>query len=202
MHARVFDIDGTLLESFETDCDLFVLAVRKVLGVPEVNTDWSCYQHVTDQGVLLEIINQHGIAPSNELIEATKQEFVSLLEAHIDSAGPFREIPGARDFVSSSLENHTCFVAYATGAWKESALVKLKTAGFPIDGIRLSTSSEFEDRVSIMRAAVAAMPTKPLTITYYGDGEWDRLASRELGWQFVPVGTTLGGILHFNEISA
>ena len=201
MHARVFDIDGTLLESFETDCDLFVLAVKRVLGVTDVNTDWSCYRHVTDQGILLEIMNQHGIAPSHELMEATKQEFVSLLEAHVNSAGPFREVPGARDFVSSSLENDRYFVAYATGAWKESALVKLKSAGFPIEGIRLSTSSEFEDRVSIMRAAIAGMSTEPATITYYGDGIWDRAASSELGWQFVPVGTSLGGVQHFNEIA-
>jgi hypothetical protein len=146
-------------------------------------------------------MHEHGLTPNDDLIEATKLEFVSLLKAHVNSAGPFLEVPGARDFVSRSLENNQCFVAYATGAWRESALVKLMSAGFPVDGIRLSTSSEFEDRVSIMRAAIDAMPQKPETITYYGDGLWDRVASRELGWQFVAVGTTVGGIMHFNEMS-
>lgn len=96
MGARVFDVDGTLIESLETDRDIFVIAVKKVLGVTEVNTDWSSYPHVTDQGVVREIMRINDIAPSQELFEAIEQEFVSALKAHIDAAGPFREIPGAR----------------------------------------------------------------------------------------------------------
>lgn len=202
LDARVFDVDGTLLESFEKDCDLFVMAVRKVLGVSHVSTDWSVYPHVTDQGVLREIMRVNGIPPEPGLFEATKQEFVSSLKAHIEAAGPFREIPGARDFVSRLAASDRHYVAYATGAWRESALLKLESAGFPLDGIHLSTSSEHEDRVSIMRSAITQSYGVPARITYYGDGEWDRTASQELGWNFVPVGATLKGILHFNEVAA
>lgn len=201
MEACVFDIDGTLLESFEKDCELFVSAVRKVLGVGKVDTDWSAYEHVTDQGVLLQIMRVNGIAPSDELLEATKREFVSSLRAHIDANGPFREIPGARAFVSRLMASGRHYVSYATGAWRESALLKLRTAGFPLDGLRISTSSEHEDRVSIMRGALAGAPGHIEKITYYGDGAWDRTAARELGWDFTPVGAALGGLRHFHGTS-
>ena len=202
MDARVFDIDGTLLESFETDCDLFVLAVRKVLGIDKVNTDWSSYPHVTDQGVVREIMRIHDIDPNQELFEAIEQEFLSALRSHIDTAGPFREIPGAREFISRLVASDQHYVAYATGAWRASAMLKLESAGFPLNGIQVSTSSEHEDRVSIMRAAMVGIPREPERITYYGDGVWDQAAARELGWRFVPVGATLKGIQHFNEVAA
>ena len=34
---------------------------------------------------------------------------------------------------------------------------------------------------------------------YFGDGVWDRQATATLGWEFVPVGAKLGGILDFTE---
>jgi len=202
MDAFVFDIDGTLLESFEADCDLYIAAVRKVLGVTAIDTNWSAYRHVTDQGILREIMQCNGIVPSAELMDATRREFVASLRAHIEIYGPFREIPGARDFVSRLVAEGRQFVAYATGAWRESAMLKLKSAAFPIDGLNVSTSSECDDRVSIMRGAVAGAPRELGRIIYFGDGVWDRAAAETLGWEFVPVGAALDGLRHFDDIAA
>ena len=35
------------------------------------------------------------------------------------------------------------------------------------------------------------------SITYYGDGEWDRAAAIALGWTFVPVGEKLNGLRRY-----
>jgi hypothetical protein len=35
------------------------------------------------------------------------------------------------------------------------------------------------------------------SITYYGDGEWDKTAASILGWTFVPVGEKLNGLRHY-----
>lgn len=198
MDATVFDIDGTLLDSFEDDCELFVVAVKKVLRISTINTDWSAYRHVTDEGILREIMRENGIAPDAGLVSETKREFVTSLEKHIERHGPFQEIPGAIEFVSQLLASKDHYVAYATGAWRESAMVKLTSAGFPTDGVNVSTSSDFEDRVSIMRGALSAGPSGIERITYYGDGIWDQTAAGELGWEFVPVGETLGGLRNFH----
>jgi phosphoglycolate phosphatase-like HAD superfamily hydrolase len=199
MHAVIFDIDGTLLDSFEVEGDLFAVAIGKALNIPAIDTDWSSYRHVTDAGILSEILQMHGIGSTPEVLAAVKSEFLTALSAHIDAQGPFSEIPGAVSFVSQLLASPDHYVAYATGAWRESALLKLRSAGFPTDGVCLSTSSEFEDRVSIMRGALAPAPAGIEHITYYGDGTWDQQAVRELGWHFVPVGTKLGGLEHYYD---
>ena len=194
MEAVVFDIDGTLLESDEVDGELFVAAVSKVLDVTGVRPDWSTYRNVTDSGVLREILEDSGIAPTGELFDTVRNEFVAMLDAHIKVHGAFREIPGAADYLARLRSSGHHYVAYATGAWRESAVLKLESAGFPVNDMRVATSSEFEDRVSIMRAALSGAPPGISKITYYGDGVWDRAAASQLGWQFVPVGRTLGGL--------
>jgi beta-phosphoglucomutase-like phosphatase (HAD superfamily) len=199
MNAHIFDIDGTLVDSCDADADLYAAAVCKVWGLPAVSTDWGSYQHVTDGGVLLEILQRHGIAPDPQLLAATQREFVASLEQHIASHGPFHEIPGAVSFVSRLLASPDHYVAYATGGWRGSALLKLGCAGFPTDGVCVCTSSEFLDRVSIMRGALSAAPSGIERITYYGDGIWDQQAVRELGWEFVPVGEKLGGLTHYHD---
>ncbi|WP_127083164.1 HAD family hydrolase [Dulcicalothrix desertica] len=37
------------------------------------------------------------------------------------------------------------------------------------------------------------------TVTYYGDGHWDAVAAKALGWQFVPVGTKLNGLTRYEQ---
>ena len=202
MQATVFDIDGTLIDSFTADSDLYVSAVSEVLGIAGVDSNWSAYRHVTDEGILREIMHVHGIAPAPQLIAATKQRFIALLRKHIEDHGPFREIPGAVHYVSRLLASPGHYVAYATGAWRESALLKLQSAGLPTQGVSLSTSSEFEDRVSIMRGALANAPATIGRITYYGDGVWDQKAVSELGWEFVAVGERLNGISDYHAIAS
>ncbi len=197
MHAVIFDIDGTLLESFQADCELFVAAIRKVLRVPAMNTDWATYPHMTDAGILREVMRVNGIDPDPALMAETRREFIASLHSHVQRHGPFREVPGAVAFVSHLLTSKRHYVAYATGAWHESAMLKLGSAGFPTVGVRVATSSDHEDRVSIMRNALAAAPAGIQRVTYYGDGVWDQRAVRELGWEFVPVGAALGGIAHY-----
>lgn len=199
MEAIVFDIDGTLIDSFEADAEIFIAVVKRVLGIAEIDSDWSSYRHVTDQGVLRQIMKVNGIDPVPALFEATRREFAEALRQHIEEHGPFREVPGAIDFVSRLIASSERYVAYATGAWRESALIKLESAGFPVDGVVISTSSDFEDRVSIMKAAISGAPSEIEKITYYGDGAWDRAAVRELGWNFVAVGEALGGLRSYHE---
>jgi len=199
MEATIFDIDGTLIDSFDTDAELYTSAIRHVFGNVNIRSSWSEYKHVTDEGILREILNDNGVRPDRAYIEATKQHFVLLLRSHILTHGPLHEIPGALDYVLRLLASDEHFIAYATGSWRESALVKLESAGFPTAGICLATSSDFEDRVSIMKSALSSAPPSISNITYFGDGSWDEAAARELGWHFMPVGMGIGGQLNYYE---
>lgn len=50
--AAIFDIDGTLVESSGFEDELYVAAVRDVLGDVCIRESWSTYRHVTDTGIL------------------------------------------------------------------------------------------------------------------------------------------------------
>jgi len=202
MHAVILDIDGTLLNSSDTDGVLYLAAVRKLLGQAKVRSHWGLYKNVTDRGILEEILSDNSLATGSATLTAVRNVFIESIAQHIERNGPFAEIPGARAFVTSLCASHSHCVAYATGGWSASATLKLESAGFPLKGIPLASSDDYADRHSIMAHALKQLGGEFQSITYYGDGEWDAAASRSLGWQFVPVGEKLGGLRRFEEIRA
>jgi beta-phosphoglucomutase-like phosphatase (HAD superfamily) len=202
MHAVILDIDGTLLHSNEIDDMLYLTAVRKVLGQAKVRESWSLYQHVTDSGILDEILSDNSLTSSAAILDAVRDLFVESIRQHVERAGPFTEIPGAREFVCDLQASSSHRVAYATGGWSASASIKLESAGFPLQGIPLASSDDYPDRQSIMVHALNQLRGEFQSVTYYGDGEWDEAASRNLGWKFVPVGERLGGLTRFKPVDA
>ena len=194
--AVIFDIDGTLLHTSDIDGELYDAAVRAVLGPVQMRRSWGDYTHVTDVGILKEVLIDNGFRVSNSTIVDIRSAFLELLSAHIDRHGPIVEVRGARQFVQA-LQRCGTGIAYATGGWRASARMKLESAGFPVSGIPLATSDDSEVRVEIMRIALRRLGGNFSDITYYGDGDWDRAATRQLGWKFEAVGKTLGGITEY-----
>ena len=85
-------------------------------------------------------------------------------------------------------------IAVATGAWEDSACLKLRHAGIPFDGLPLASADDALSRETIMalayeRAAVQAKVDSFDSVTYFGDQTWDVLAARSLGFDFVGVAT-------------
>jgi beta-phosphoglucomutase-like phosphatase (HAD superfamily) len=138
MRAAIFDIDGTLLESDIVDGALYLEAVRHVLGDVRIRNGWERYLRVTDAGVLAEICDDNDVRFDEAIMTAVMGDFVARLSAHVSASGPFREIPGALRYVSSLRQRPDVRVAYATGAWRASAELKLSSAGFPLHGIPLA----------------------------------------------------------------
>jgi beta-phosphoglucomutase-like phosphatase (HAD superfamily) len=202
MHAVILDIDGTLLNSKEIDDRLYLAAVRRVLGQAKVRESWGLYRNVTDAGILGEILKDNSLTGSVALVTAVRDNFVESIREHVERSGPFTEIPGAREFVAGLRASKRDRVAYATGGWSASASIKLASAGFPVQGIPLASSDDYPDRESIMVHALKQLGGEFQSVTYYGDGEWDEVASRNLGWNFVAVGERLGGLTRFGPVGA
>jgi len=194
MHAVVFDLDGTILQSAAVDDRLYRDAVRCVLGDVRIRPTLVDYDYVTDSGILAQILADNSVAPNPETIRAIKSNFVDALASHISLNGPFPEVPGAHDFLARLHSSTDHAIAIATGGWRESAQLKLDAAGLNRYGIPLATSDDAPDRKDIMRIALEHLGTGFESITYYGDGPWDRIASQQLGWDFVAVGPALGGL--------
>ena len=194
MHAVVFDIDGTLLQSAAVDDALYREAVYAILGRVQFRPSLADYTNVSDSGILQEVLTDNAIDGSPALIAAIKAHFVDALRTHVAEAGPFAEVPGAGAMLKQLSASAVHSVAFATGGWRASAIVKLDSAGLGKLGFPLATSDDAADRAEIMQIALTHLGDEFESVTYYGDGPWDREASLRLGWTFVPVGPVLGGL--------
>ena len=188
LHAAVFDIDGTLLDSFEEDAVLYVEAIRHVIGHVRIREAWEKYTCVSDTGILAQICQDNDIIHDVRLFDTIREVFVHRLEAHMALHGPCREVPGAREYLNRLRARPDVQVAYATGGWRASAQMKLRSAGFPLEDVPLASADDHHDRRQIMLCALGRLRGPFDTITYYGDGVWDREATAALGWEFVAGG--------------
>ncbi|MGO2008761.1 HAD family hydrolase [Vreelandella alkaliphila] len=191
MHLVLFDIDGTLVESYDFDTECFQAATKDVLGV-SIGPDWSRYHHVTDSGILFEVIEGLGLQHDSERItKEVKERFVSRVADYISHHEVF-PIPGAHELLSQLIAHQDIAVAFATGGWSESARMKLGAAGISFSSIPLASSSDHYSRMEIMRLAEKrANKGNYDAITYFGDGPWDQKASEALGYNFVSVGNRI-----------
>jgi len=194
VHAVIFDIDGTLLESAAVDDALYREAVREVLGDVQLRSSLHAYDYVTDAGVFAQILEDNAIQTEKDAQLEIKEYFVNALRSHVERNGPFVEIPGASDLLQSLRKSAAHAVAIATGGWRESAEFKLQSAGLNYSDFPLATANDHHERTGIMEIALSQLGTEFESITYYGDGPWDREACAALDWRFIPVGPELGGI--------
>ncbi len=202
MHLIVFDVDGTLVESDEFDGVLYAQAVRDVLDVA-VDEDWSSYRHVTDSGILDEILDRHALEMDRSVAHASvRKAFVALVRDYLsDRSGRLPEVPGARTFVNRLIAHPEVTVAVATGGWRETAAMKLQAIGLDPEALHLSSASDAIRRIEIMQIAERrAMAGKPADRKFYfGNQPWDRAASRKLGWEFIGIGEQVEHVPRFED---
>lgn len=190
MHHVMFDIDGTLVESYDLDSDLFRDSVKEVTGIA-LDTDWERYRHVTDSGILNEVFEVHHIQDRKGTEARIKKIFVAELERSIRSQ-PIQEIPGAKSFISLLQSMPNVIVSIATGGWFESAVLKLDSAGLDASSLIIASSNDHISRTKIMKYAESKVTKSKLyPCTYFGDGSWDKKACEELGFNFVLVGNKI-----------
>jgi phosphoglycolate phosphatase-like HAD superfamily hydrolase len=192
----MFDIDGTLVDSMRVDSHLYARAVRETLGGNvHIDETWRPYVHVTDSGVLDEILVQNRFEePLDELRSAVRRRFIEFVRGHLDAgASVLREIRGATALLQELRARPNVRLAIATGGWAETAMMKLAAIGVSLDGIGFASSSDAHQRTKIMELAAerALRGVEPATRTYLGDGAWDQRASAELGYRFIAIGRAL-----------
>jgi len=191
MHVIAFDIDGTLVDSYEFDAALHVEAVHRVLGVT-VDPNWARYANATDSGILDEVMAENRIVQDRQTVHAAVQrEFTELVSTFIEENPHLvKEIPGAKAFIEHLREIDTVTLAIATGCWDTLAALKLRGIGINANEYPLATASDAISRTEIMKIAVdrATPGVKPDRVTYFGDGEWDVRASDAFGYNFIGIG--------------
>ena len=190
MNLVIFDIDGTLTDTTQVDEHAIVGALQDVLGVTDLSTDWSDYEHSTDSGIVNEVIvRSHGTTPPT-ILQNVQARFFEYMEGfYTASPDLFRPMNGAEDILRRVTSKGDA-AAIATGSWRESALFKLRVARIWHDGIPMATADDSLSRSGIIKKAIKdAVDVYHVeafdSITYVGDGVWDARAGKNLGLRFI-----------------
>lgn len=184
----MFDIDGTLVQSYEFDEQCYVKAVREVTET-EIDTNWENYPNVSDRGILKTFLENQNLSYSlSELEELVKPVFIENIKGVLRQE-PAEEVKGAKEFVSYLMNDGNYKISLATGGWYETAKLKLDSAGFNVDDLVIASSNDHFSRVEIMKLARLKIDREQnFPVTYFGDALWDVKACEELGFNLVIVG--------------
>ncbi len=202
MHLVMFDIDGTLVQSDSFDDELYIQTINEVLDLKDFSPDWSTFKHITDTGLLDEILVNLKITDKVEEIHANvKSRFIELTTQYLSKTKAIA-IPGAISFFETLKNRDDIIISIATGGWKETALLKLQSAGINIENITLASSSDHYSRVQIMKIAEApAHNTTLKSKWYFGDADWDKTACSELDYNFILIGSRITHHTQFNDFT-
>ena len=193
MQLVMFDMDGTLTDSFAVDENCYVLAIEQTLRLTGVVTEWETYTHTSSSYCLEEIVRRaRGTPPTPAESHAVQTRMVELM-ADIERAHGrrTREIPGAAAALRRVLERGYA-VSIASGDWAATAQHKLTSAGIPFQSLPAAFCDCSHARTEIMRTALDRASqhygcASFERIIYVGDAAWDVRACFDLGWPLVAI---------------
>jgi phosphoglycolate phosphatase-like HAD superfamily hydrolase len=194
MTARliIFDIDGTLCDTFNVDDECFCEAAAELLNAPVALSSWEEAPHLTDAGIAEWLWHQYlKRSPTVEELQAFAEAYESALCRELQRAphrfSVVRGVPSLLD----RLIDERWDVAIATGGWSRLARLKLRAARVP-DELLLASSDDSPDRSEVFLFAqerAAKRRGEPYAKTVLvGDGIWDVRVAAAHGWCFLGVG--------------
>lgn len=194
MTARlvIFDIDGTLCDTFNVDDECFCEAAAKVLNAPVALSSWEGAPHLTDSGIAEWLWHKYlKRSPTVHELQAFADAYESALHRELQHAPHrFSVIRGVPSLLNR-LFAEKWDVAIATGGWSRLARMKLTAARIP-EELLLASSDDSPDRSNIFllaqeRAAKRRERSYAKTVLV-GDGIWDVRVAAAHGWCFLGVG--------------
>src|SRR5438876_5760217 len=192
MHLVMFDIDGTLTETMKVDEECFVRSFEDVFGFADIDTDWSHYRRTTDSGIFHDVFTARiGRSPTAQETSQFRQHFIQLLAA-ASSQSPFTPVAGADRLLSRLAQGGSHRVSLATGGWRDSARLKMASAGMCYEDFPSASADDALDRESIIRLSrqrAAERYGRFGSTVYVGDGVWDARACRSIGIPFIGIAT-------------
>ena len=195
----LFDIDGTLADTQSIEDPCFFQALEEVHGIVLKNEDWSTWPHVSDWGIVRELLRRLG-RESEEFafMSAFRARFAELVREAVGRTDI--SVPGVAELPERFRREGRAF-ALATGGWGISARIKL--GGIPGGEAWLkapmASSDDHYDRREIMKIALKRAEIhygRPFReVCYFGDGAWDVSAARDLRMGFVGLDLHANGKL-------
>lgn len=191
----IFDVDGTLVQSYELEGDCFVAAFGDAFGITGIDRDWERYDHVTDPGIAAQIIRERrGREPDTGELDRLRSAFRARLAEAAQQDGAFAAIPGAAGLLAALRARTGWTMALATGAWREAARLKIARSGLDVHGLPAAHGEDGPSRQGIVIAAIARAKEQAGVDDFahtvcVGDGVWDVHTAAGLGLPCIGIGT-------------
>lgn len=189
----IFDIDGTLTDTTGVDDECYRETIAEALGVAPSVIDWAGAAHVTDTEIFRWLSHAHARdEPDESVMARTRTRFVERLTEQLAEAPTrFSSIRGAATMLRDLLQRNWC-VAFATGGWGPSALLKLRVAEIAFENAVLTCADDARTRADIVRLArdraESFYARRFDRVVSVGDGVWDVQTAAALRLPFVGIG--------------
>jgi phosphoglycolate phosphatase-like HAD superfamily hydrolase len=191
MRLIIFDVDGTLTDTIAVDARCFLRTFVEVCDFVDVDPDWSRYKNATDAGIFHEVFLSRNGRPPAEIETTRFRDHLVRLFRYAAGEARFSAIAGAPQLLARLDQSGQYKVALATGCWRESARVKMASAGMDYDVYPSASADDAPDREAIIQLVVERAAARYRGLegsVYVGDGVWDARACRTLGIPFIGIG--------------
>ncbi len=191
----IFDLDGTLVQSYGLDGECFVAAFHDVFGIADVDTDWARYDHATDPGITAQIIHERqGREPSAGELDRLQSAFRVRLAEAASRDGAYAAFPGAAGLLAALRARADWSMALATGGWRAAARFKIGRSGLDLEDLPAAFGEDGPSRQAIVGAAIARARAQAgvddfARMVCIGDGVWDVRTATSLGLPCIGIGT-------------
>lgn len=197
----IFDVDGTLADTYELDGDYFFESIRNYLDITDIDTEWANYPHVTDSGIVKHLFEVHrGKLPEREDYLNLERNFSEKFKEAVSKQENISAVKGAVEFVKWASEKNFP-IGVATGGWRSSASYKLENIGLDFLVSKMISANEGITREGILLASIEKAGSSIENTWYFGDGSWDVKCTSNLGIKFIGIGPKLknSGLKHWVE---
>jgi len=194
MHAVLFDLDGTLTQTYYSEDRCFFRALQHLLPEVPENASWDDCPDLTDQAIFHHFFQQYrDRLPTDQETAMMKAQFLDQLEVkYANEPAFFEEIPGSKNLLAELANRSDVTIGIATGSWEELARFKLAKAGFPEVLPPLIGCNAHASKPGFLRALLEQLQERSQvpafdSLTYVGDSLYDYRSARSLGMDFIGV---------------
>ncbi len=203
MHLVIFDVDGTLTQTFHGNDNSFLKALSRFI---EIEHDYHYYTecpHPTDEAVFQHLFKKITSNDPNADDRSKMQDqfIVELMHKFRHTPGFFDEIPGASKFIKELKQQPDTVLAVSSGCWEKIVRFKLELAQIPLEGMEIIGCDNHPDKPSFTKALIERISQKHelKRITYIGDSLYDYETTRTLGINFIGIDFLEKG--HLNHLT-
>ena len=129
MNIILFDIDGTLTRSGGAGRKIFDRVFARLYQEKEISEGMD-FSGKTDPMIIQEIFKtRFNSLPNDSELIRVKKAYLKIIEDEVRSVRPYQPVEGVTDLLKTLSANDHILLGLATGNFRESAFLKLQSAG-------------------------------------------------------------------------